>query len=445
MAYTDKVIWSEGMFLQPHHLQQQDRYLESLIIQRPGAVEPHHWGIADLKIDEHMLSLGKFAIKSCRGILPDGTAFDIPSRDNAPLPIDVPTGIIDTEVFLALPLKRAGVAEAGVKQNGQFNWRYHIETIEINDNNAFSEAIAPIQIGKLALGLKLASDDKQGLSCLGIARILEARTDHKIILDDNYLAPCIDVHAISQFTNLIQEIHGLLHYRGNMLVQRLTDAGSGGVAEIADFMLLQVINRYEPLFAHLSSLRDIHPERLYQLLLQLMGDLATFINKQRRPISPPIYLHNDLQSSFTPVVNELRRALSMVFEESAVAIKVEQQQLGTWTAALLDKTLLNKAHFILAIHASMPLETLRNLFPAQTKIAPVEEIRNLVNRALPGIELRQLPVAPRQIPYHSNFIYFALNKEHALWQQLEQSAALAFHIGGEFPKLQLELWAVKEN
>lgn len=447
MSFIDKVIWSEGMFLQPHHLQQHDRYLENFITQRPQFREAYQWGITELKIDEHLLSLGKFAIASCRGILPDGTAFAVPSKDNAPLPIDIPEGTTNTEIFLTLPLRRAGVSEAGINNAVQPNnaWRYHIETIEVSDNNAFSDVTAPIQIGKLALSLKMAHEDRQGLSCLGIARILEARTDHKIILDEYYLPACIDIQAVPTFSSLLQEIQGLLHYRGNMLVQRLTEAGAGGVAEIADFMLLQLINRYEPLFVHLTTLRGLPPEELYRTLIQLMGELSTFTHRQRRPLKPPVYLHDNLQETFAPVVNELRRALSMVLEESAVAIKIEQQQLGTWVAPLLDKTLLNKSHFILAAHASMPLENMRQLFPAQTKIAPVEEIRNLVNRALPGIELRPLPVAPRQIPYHSNFIYFSLNREHPLWQLLEKSAALAFHVGGDFPKLHLELWAVKER
>ncbi len=445
MALTDKVIWSEGMFLQPHHLQQHDRHIENLIMQRPGVVEPHNWGITELKLDDHLLALGKLAIKSCRGILPDGTAVDIPSRDKAPLPIDIPAGTSNTEIFLTLPLKRAGIAEAGVIQNEQQDWRYHIETIEITDNNAFSDTSTPIQIGKLALLLKLENHDRQGLSCLGIARILEARTDHKIILDENYWPACIDIHAVNQFTSLVQELQGLLHYRGNMIVQRLTEAGAGGVAEIADFMLLQVINRFEPLFAHLTHLRGLPPETLYRLLIQLMGELSTFTSRQRRPIAPPIYLHDDLQNTFTPVINELRKSLSMVLEESAISLKIEHQQLGTWVAPLPDKSLLSKAYFILAVHANLPLENIHRLFPAQTKIAPVEEIRNLVNRALPGIELTSLPVAPRQIPYHSNFIYFSLNREHMLWRQLEKSAALAFHVGGDFPKLHLELWAVKEK
>jgi type VI secretion system protein ImpJ len=63
---------------------------------------------------------------------------------------------------------------------------------------------------------------------------------------------------------------------------------------------------------------------------------------------------------------------------------------------------------------------------------------------LPGIQLRPLPVAPRQIPFHAGFAYFELDRNSELWEPLGTSGAFAMHIGGEFPDLQLEFWAIKE-
>jgi type VI secretion system protein ImpJ len=441
MSQYDKIIWSEGMFLQPQHFQQHDRYLENLLTQQRNILAPHQWGLTELKIDSDLLKLGKFAINSACGILPDGTPFDIPTRDKAPTPIDIPATTIREKIYLALPLRRAGVAEAGYAGN----YRYQIETIEINDNNADSDLITPIQIGKLDLKFMLQQQDRQGYSCLSLTRVLEVRSNHHILLDEQFLPPCLDIQAVIPLANLLQEIQSLLHYRGDMLVQRLTIAGTGGIAEIADFMLLQVINRFEPLFTHLNTQRGLHPETFYCLLIQLAGELATFTHSQRRSFTPSFYLHNKLQKTFAPIITELRRSLSVVLEENAVALTLEQQSPGTWVATLADKTLLKKSYFVLAINAEISQEQIRQRFPTQTKIAPVEEIRNLVNRALPGIDLRVLPVAPRQIPYHANFTYFALNSNHHLWQQLEKSAGIGFHIGGDFPGLRLELWAIKDK
>ena len=100
--------------------------------------------------------------------------------------------------------------------------------------------------------------------------------------------------------------------------------------------------------------------------------------------------------------------------------------------------------FVLAVNADLPAEVLRSQFPAQIKIGSVEKIRELVNLSLPGIQITALPVAPRQIPYHSGFAYFQLDRHNELWGQLSQSGGIAIHVAGEFPGLQMELWAIKE-
>jgi type VI secretion system protein ImpJ len=57
--------------------------------------------------------------------------------------------------------------------------------------------------------------------------------------------------------------------------------------------------------------------------------------------------------------------------------------------------------------------------------------------------MRVLPVAPRHIPYHAGFTYYELDRTGDLWKQLERSGGLAIHVGGEFPGLEMELWAIR--
>ncbi len=90
MTEIDKVVWSEGMFLRPQHFQQHDRYIENRIQERCANLCPYAWGLTELKIDEDLLSLGKFALTACRGILPDGTPLAIREDDGAPAVLDVP-------------------------------------------------------------------------------------------------------------------------------------------------------------------------------------------------------------------------------------------------------------------------------------------------------------------------------------------------------------------
>jgi type VI secretion system protein ImpJ len=187
----------------------------------------------------------------------------------------------------------------------------------------------------------------------------------------------------------------------------------------------------------------LHPERLYSACIQLAGDLASFNTGNTRPASFPEYQHDNLELTFAPVIAALRRSLSMVLEQNAIAIELQDRRYGVKVAVIADLELVKSASFVLAVAAQLPTELLRQRFPTQVKIGPVERIRDLVNLQLPGIPLHPLPVAPRQIPFHAGSNYFELERGGDLWKQLERSGGLAMHIGGEFPGLELEFWAIR--
>jgi type VI secretion system protein ImpJ len=171
--------------------------------------------------------------------------------------------------------------------------------------------------------------------------------------------------------------------------------------------------------------------------------LSTF-REARRPVPYPEYKHDDLAACFRAVMADLRQSLSMVLEQTAIPIDLQERKFGVRVAVIPDAELLRSAMFVLAVNAQMPAEAIRLRFPAQVKIGPAERIRDLVNLQLPGVTLRAMPVAPRQIPYHAGFTYFELEtRGNELWRQLETSGGLAMHIAGEFPGLALEFWAIR--
>jgi len=444
MSWNSKVVWSEGMFLRPQHFQQQDRYMEAFARGRCDSLRPYDWGIKTLELDEETLALGKLAIRTCQGILPDGTPFKIPDDDDPPRPLEIDANLRDTKVVLALPLRRVGMGEVGRELGDETVARYQVMVCEVRDTNFGIESTVPLEIGKSRLRLILDQGPQQAdYATLGVARISEKRPDQRLVLDKDYLPPCLDCRAAPGLARFITEILGLLHQRGEALAGRVSESGRGGVAEIADFLLLQVINRFEPLFAHLDIMTGLHPESFYQIALQLVGELSTFVTESKRPASFPPYRHDDLQNTFAPLMQELRQLLSLVLEQNAILLPLEERKYGIRVSPITDRNLLAEASFVLAVSADVPSETLRSRFPAQAKVGPVERIAQLVNSALPGILLRPLPVAPRQIPYRAGATYFELERSGDYWKDMQNSAAFAFHIGGQFPGIDMAFWAIK--
>jgi type VI secretion system protein ImpJ len=444
MTWNNKVIWTEGMFLQPQHFQQHDRYLEQQLRDRLQSAWAYGWGFGALTLDEAALTLGKLAVSSAQGMLPDGTAFSLPGNDAAPAAFDVPADVRNELVVLALTLQRPGVIESDAEETGgSLGTRYKVVEMDVGDSNTNADRDAALQIGRINLRLMLARDAVEGYATLGVARVIERRADNKVVLDPNYIPPML--HARGQVTldGYTRELYGLLHQRGEALASRLAQPGRGGTGEIADFLLLETVNRNEPLFAHLQGVSVLHPERLYSACLTLAGDLSTFRDK-RRPTIYPEYNHDDLARTFRPVIDDLRQSLSMVMEQTAIPIELQDRKYGVRVALIPDVELQRHAQFVLAVAAQMPGEALRGRFPTQVKIGPVERIRDLVNLQLPGVTLRPLQVAPRQIPYHAGFNYFELEtRNNELWKQLESSGGMAMHIAGEFPGLELEFWAIR--
>lgn len=446
MAINNRIVWSEGMFLRPQHFQQHDRYIESRIDGRCRGIRAYDWGFSVLKFDTGQLPIGKVSLVEARGIFQDGTPFHLPSQDELPLPLDVPAGVSNEIVYLAFPLSRPDAAEVDSESSPDGLARYRITHRDVRDNNAGYDGRYPVQIGSIRPKLLLGNQERSGYLCLGIANIVEVRADKTVVLDERYIPVVLQSAASPLLAGFVRELQGLLHTRGEALAARVAGASQGaGVAEVADFMLLQTINRYEPLLGHLAADAVLHPESLFSLSLQLMGDLATFYRPNKRPVALPEYQHDDLRVCFIPLIDELRRLLSMVLEQNAIQIPLNKHSQSVYYSGRPDVKLLEQAIYILAASAQVSSEMLRTHFPPQVKIGPVEEITQLVTAALPGISIHPLPVAPRQLPYHAGCSYFELDKQSPYWKKMTDSGGFAFHIGGNFPGLELEFWAIKKG
>ena len=445
MSWNNKVIWSEGLFLQPHHFQQHDRYVESYVEGRCGPLRNHGWGFSELKLDTSQLGIGKVAIAEARGVFPDGTPFNIPDDDRPPPPLDLNESVRDCRVHLALPIRRLGQREVDAAEQHEGLARYIEREVETQDTSADAQNVALMRVGTLRTRLLLDTDPRAEYACMAAAHVLEVRADRNVVLQPGFVPPVLDCQVSPVLAGFLSELKGLLHQRADALAGRVSASGRGGAAEIAEFLLLQVLNRCEPVVAHLEGLAGLHPEELYRTLLAMAGEVMTFTSAQKRPYEFPRYRHDDLKATFEPVIGALREAFATTIDPTTVQIPLKEPRFGIRAAPLADRSLLGSSSFVLAVRADMPVDDLRRRFPAQSKVGSVEKIRDLVMGQLPGVAIRPLPVAPRQIPYHADFTYFELDRSSPYWPDLQNSGGFAIHVGGEFPGLDMQFWAIRRS
>ena len=443
MSAHSRVIWSEGLFLQPQHFQQQDRYFERYVEMRCQPLIPYSWGFTEIEFERDLLSIGKFGLRRVAGVFPDGTPFRMPDGDPLPSPIDVGTDVRDQILYLAVPLRRSGEPDVARAADADELVRHNVRELQAPNAISSTGDAALLEVAALRTRFLLASDATQAYACLPLAHLVECRPDKQVVLDDSFIPTVLHARTANRLATLTTELFGLFHQRGEALGGRVAATSRGTAAEFADFLMLQAINRYEPLLAHYADSGALHPEELFQVCVSAAGELATFTTTSKRPPRFPGYRHDRLRESFEPVIAALRESLSKVLTQSAIPIPLDLRKFGIRVAIVADRELFSTAVFILAARADVPTEDLRRRFPAQLKIGPAEKIGDLVRQGLRGVPVNAVPVAPRQIPYHAGFAYFELDQTDELWDQLKSSGAVAMHVSGEFPGLTMEFWAIR--
>lgn len=438
-----KVIWQEGMLLRPQHLQHNDRYHQQQL-NRTRLLAPDAWGFSSLEMDMQYLKLGKVVVTQASGILPDGSLFEL-SAVMEPLVLQVSANTGKQGIYLALPLITGTQVETRRPEQVDVLARYISCEVQAADSNAGGESLCRLDCARPDLRLVAGEQHSdQTLVKLQVAQLMACTSEGGITLDTDFTPTFIYLQQHGYLASCLKEVISLLASRGDALATRLRGNGGAAGTQMGDFLMLQLINRSELVLRHYAHQPQVRPATVYRELLAIFGELSTFANDSKRCHLDAHYQHSDQSASFRGLMEGVRSVLSMVLEQCAIELALQARQYGVLVCPVSDLKLLGNATFILAASAPCDSEVLRTRLPAHLKIGPVERIRELVNLHLPGIRLQPLPVAPRQIPFHTDKTYFMLELSARDVAQLEQSGGFAFHVSGEFTELQLNFWAIRK-
>lgn len=447
MSWHNKIVWTEGLFLGPQHFQQQERYLEGYAHRRSSPLTPFYWGFEHYRIDTDSLALGKLVLARISGVFSDGTPFDAPSQTPLPPPLTVRPEHLEQTIHLAVPIRTPNSEETSFDDNVASLARYIAVEEELRDANAIGLGSKLVQLAQLRLRLLPEKELTDAWIGLPIAKITSLHSDGSITLDTRLIPPVTNFGTNLLLVDWISKIHGLSQLRAQSLSARLTGAEgkAEGAAEVADFMLLQMFNRYEPLLNHLLNVPESHPEGIYQMLSSYASELSTYVAQTRRPKGWPPYQHLDPYHSFKCLVDDLHAMLNEVLIRSAQRIELQERPHGVRLAIADSATLQSFSGIVLAVSANIPAEALAQQFPLQSKFGPSDVLPKLVRSHLPGIGISALPVPPRQIPFSTGFVYYELSRSGSMWETVLKNGSLSVYIAEAFPGLNLELWGIRNK
>jgi type VI secretion system protein ImpJ len=443
-----KVVWREGMFLQPQHFQLAEHYLCSRMDLRQNFCSPYGNGISKLVLNDEAVANGTLALSACAGIMPDGTPFSLP--ESGPLP--VARSFADhfqhdqqsLTVYLALPLAMKGAPSVTAGQNGgghQGRFKSAGSSIEDETTGAARE----IETGQLNFQLLFEQESRDNRTVLPLAR-LKRSAEGSAVVDKSFVPPLLRIGASPYLTQLFRQLLELLFAKSSSLSQGRKQSG-GGFAQfegkaVGAAGLLQTVNTYAPLLQFFQQAGTAHPYECYTVLMQLAGALCTY-SSDIAISQLPHYNHGTPDRVFNALTKMIRNVLTADVSEGVVNVAVEQIGPATYQGKIPDERLLSGAQFYLGISAPVPEKELVVATVQRLKMCSRDRLELLVPSAMPGLPLIHTNELPQEFPSKQDHVYFVLDQRGELWEGIRTSGTLAFYFPHNYPNLKMELLALK--
>lgn len=445
-----RVVWFEGMTLDPHHLQQWDRYQQSAVSARMRAFTPYDWGFSRIEFDREALGNGEFVLLRASGVMPDGLIFSIPDNDPKPATRNFRASFPATEerlpVYLCLPSERplgSNVSLQGAT-NGR-EMRYIAETIQVPDENTGTNERS-IEVARTNFQIRVEGEPLGDYSSLQVAEIARAASG-SFIQSETFVPPCLNVGASERLMTLTRRLLELLVAKSTSLADRhrsILAQRELSPADVAALNLYSTVNTYIPLLNHHHAGGAGHPESLYTAMLQLAGRLSAGVTEASVSARDfPVYEHGDLTSCFDRLDGIIRGLLGGVSPRANyVQVELERQRENLLVASLDADLLANANLYLVARSEKIQEDVLVPELPRMLRIASPQTIDAVLRSYTRALAIEHTTRLPSGMPVDAQANYFQLQKRGPFWEAIQESQAFALFIPSEFSDVDMKLIAV---
>lgn len=425
-----KVLWTEGLLMAPQHLQQSDRYHESLLAQRLAALHPHAWGVVRCELDRRALGDGTVRLESFAGVLPDGGVLSIDGEHPEAPPSRPVEGLgperAILEVYLAIPREREGLCQIGARA------RYTAHARRMPDACTSDGEPAEVELALRNVRFVFGHEPREDLETVKIAEI-RRESQGSYVLDESFVPPCLRVGASPALSARLERLLGLMHTRRRALLEarRERDAQTveADASDVTRFLLLHDLSRALPGLTHAAQTGDRSPRELYVQLLELMGALSTF--SVDASLDAPEFDHLDLRATFQPLFARLEQLLGNTHRETCLTLDLEGRGDGLHLAQIDDR-IARCDRFLLAVRTTVPAKDAAGLVPSLGKVASWQQVTQVVNAAMPGAKLEVAHRPPPEVPVKTGEIYFSIDARGPYWAEIARERAIAVFLPRPF-------------
>jgi type VI secretion system protein ImpJ len=451
MKQLSRVVWSEGMYLGPHHFQVQGRYFEDSIRFAASSLWFEPWGLSGCELDSEALINGTISVLHARGIFPDGLPFHMPQHDPLPPPRniadDFPVTRDRVTVFLTIPPRREnGLNCVPAEEAGSSPVRFVAENQMLFDETTGRDEKA-VRLGRKNIRIILDTENPDPAASVAIGRVMRDGSGN-FVYDPSFVPPCVQLAASERVLGILQRLVDILDDKSRSLGRGKSGSASlwteYSTSEIATFWMLHSINSALAPLRHELKVRRGHPEELYRELARLAGALCTF-SVEYHPSRIPLYNHRELDKTFDELDSIIRILLETMVPTQYIQIPLEKTAEYFYRGVVTDQRVLNPSKWILSVRSpAMEADVIRRT-PQLAKLCSTAFVPKLVERALPGLPLLHLPVPPASIRSRVDAQYFTVSCKGPCWESISQTRQIGLYIPGDLPDPKPELYVILES
>jgi len=441
---ASKVLWGEGLFLRPQHFQRQDAYHEARLHQTAVALHPYAWGVRSLQIDKDALLNSSLRFNEISAIFPDGEIYDAPRDDNLPPAVsltELPLSQQTVTFSLALPALNWHGGNTSASPN--IGVRFTQEGEETTD--LFTQA-ATAELMFLGKQVRLLSEFEPMGSFVSFPVVrLNREATGGFAVDPTFMAASVSIKSNSLLFLQMRRLMDALQAKVSALYGHHREPSKNVIefrsGDIASFWLLHTASAAFATLTHLFHHPELHPERYFEQLLTLAGQLMTF-SKSHALVDLPVYKHDDPSPGFLKLHEIIKDLLDTVISSRFFAIALAESKPGYFSGRLDSGKIDDKTAFYLSVSADMPALELIDIVPLRIKVGAPDDVEKFVLSAMPGVRLVHTPQVPAALPVKPDTHYFSVDSKSALYERMLQAQSLSIYAPSGIQNLKLELLAV---
>lgn len=453
MLRSSKVLWGEGLFLRPQHFQRQDAYHEWRLAEGMRTLHPYAWGVRRCRVDTDALASGVLRFTELQIIFPDGELYSAPAEDDLPEPVSLaslPAGATEFVWHAAIaPMRATGANSARTDANGAASGgdgalRFR-QNAEAAPDWFTAAAAADLVMLKRAVRIVADHEPRDHLVSLPVVR-LRRQAAGNFEHDGRFVPPCTSIDASPALKLMLRRLIEMLQAKVDALYgfhrepsRHVIEFRSG---DVASFWLLHTASGACAALAHYQHNAALHPERLFERMLELAGALMTF-SKSHRLAELPAYRHEAPGEAFAKLDTIVRDLLETVISTRYFAIPLAQSRPSFHVGRLESEQIQAGTTLVLGVTgSSLPPAELVEAVPVRLKVGAPDDVDKLVLSAMAGVRIVHTPQVPAAIPVRPGAYYFQLEARGPLYERMLQSQAITIYVPAGLEDARLELFAL---